>query len=150
MDEAVIVGVAEEPLAKGVFAAPASPLQAQARVAKAALAQAGLTLADVDGLCTANLWGMGGAGILPTITLSEYLGIAPTFHDGTNFCGAAFEAHVAHVGAVRAPVLAAQLQRLGRQQLAHVRDEPRPVALEEAVAERVVVQEGELEPLLLL
>lgn len=96
MDEAVIVGVAEEPLTKGVFTAPASPLQAQARVAKAALAEAGLTLADVDGLCTANLWGMGGAGILPTITLSEYLGIAPTFHDGTNFGGAAFEAHVAH------------------------------------------------------
>lgn len=96
MDEAVIVGVAEEPLTKGVFAAPASPLQAQARVAKTALAQARLTLADVDGLCTANLWGMGGAGILPTITLSEYLGIAPTFHDGTNFGGAAFEAHVAH------------------------------------------------------
>lgn len=96
MDEAVIVGVAEEPLTKGVFAAPASPLQAQARVAKTALAQARLTLADVDGLCTANLWGIGGAGILPTITLSEYLGIAPTFHDGTNFGGAAFEAHVAH------------------------------------------------------
>lgn len=33
MDEAVIVGVAEEPLARGVFATPASPLQAQARVA---------------------------------------------------------------------------------------------------------------------
>ena len=96
MDEAVIVGVAEEPLTKGVFATPASPLQAQARVAKAALAQAGLTLADVDGLCTANLWGLPGAGLLPTITLSEYLGITPTFHDGTNFGGAAFEAHVAH------------------------------------------------------
>ena len=96
MDEAVIVGVAEEPLVKGIFATPASPLQAQARVAKAALAQAGLTLADVDGLCTANLWGLPGAGILPTITLSEYLGITPTMHDGTNFGGAAFEAHVAH------------------------------------------------------
>ena len=96
MDEAVIVGVAEEPLVKGVFATPASPLQAQARVAKAALAQAGLTLADVDGLCTANLWGLPGAGMLPTITLSEYLGITPTMHDGTNFGGAAFEAHVAH------------------------------------------------------
>ena len=96
MDEAVIVGVAEEPLAKGVFAKTASPLQAQARVAKAALSQARLTLGDVDGLCTANLWGLSGAGMLPTITLSEYLGIAPTFHDGTNFGGAAFEAHVAH------------------------------------------------------
>lgn len=96
MDEAVIVGVAEEPLARGVFANPASPLQAQARVAKAALAQAGLTLSDVDGLCTANMWGLPGAGMLPTITLSEYLGITPTLHDGSNFGGAAFEAHVAH------------------------------------------------------
>ncbi|EZP79326.1 Thiolase [Novosphingobium resinovorum] len=96
MDEAVIVGVAEEPLERGVFANPASPLQAQARVAKAALAQAGLTLADVDGLFTANMWGLPGAGMLPTITLSEYLGITPTLHDGSNFGGAAFEAHVAH------------------------------------------------------
>jgi acetyl-CoA acetyltransferase len=96
MDEAVIVGVAEEPLVRGVFATPASPLAAQARVAKAALAEAGLTLADVDGLCTANLWGLPGAGLLPTITLSEYLGIRPTLHDGSNFGGAAFEAHVAH------------------------------------------------------
>ncbi|CAN5234860.1 thiolase [soil metagenome] len=96
MDEAVIVGVAEEPLTNGVFTNPASPLQAQARVAKAALAQAGLTLADVDGLFTANLWGMPGAGQLPTITLSEYLGIAPTLHDGSNIGGCAFEAHVAH------------------------------------------------------
>lgn len=96
MDEAVIVGVAEEPLTRGVFTTPASPLQAQARVAKAALAQAGLTLADVDGVCTANLWGLPGSGMLPTITLSEYLGIVPTLHDGSNFGGAAFEAHVAH------------------------------------------------------
>jgi acetyl-CoA acetyltransferase len=96
MDEAVIVGVAEEPLTRGVFTTPASPLQAQARVAKAALAQAGLTLGDVDGLCTANMWGLPGAGMLPTITLSEYLGITPTLHDGSNFGGAAFQAHVAH------------------------------------------------------
>jgi acetyl-CoA acetyltransferase len=96
MDDAVIVGVAEEPLTKGVFTKPASPLQAQARVAKAALAQAGLTLSDVDGICTANMWGIPGAGMLPTITLSEYLGITPTLHDGSNFGGAAFEAHVAH------------------------------------------------------
>lgn len=34
--------------------------------------------------------------MLPTITLSEYLGITPTLHDGSNFGGAAFEAHVAH------------------------------------------------------
>ena len=96
MDEAVIVGVSQEPLVRGVFANPASPLQAQARVAKAALAQAGLTLADVDGICTANMWGLPGAGMLPTITLSEYLGITPTLHDGSNLGGAAFEAHVAH------------------------------------------------------
>lgn len=96
MNETVIVGVADEPLLKGVFATPASPLQAQARVAKAALAQAGLTLADVDGLCTAGLWGIPGVGQLPTVTLSEYLGIQPTLHDGSNIGGSAFEAHVAH------------------------------------------------------
>lgn len=96
MDEAVIVGVADEPLANGVFAVPASPLQAQARVARAALAQAGLTLGDVDGLFTANLWGVPGAGQLPTVTLAEYFGITPTLHDSSNIGGSAFEAQVAH------------------------------------------------------
>ena len=96
MIEAVIVGVADEPLTDGKVTTPGSPLQIQARCAKAALAQAGLTLRDVDGLFTAGMWGIPGVGQLPTVTLSEYLGIRPVVHDGTNIGGSAFEAHVAH------------------------------------------------------
>lgn len=96
MIEPVIVGVADEPLTNGKVSTPGSPLQIQARCAKRALDQAGLTLKDVDGLFTAGLWGIPGVGQLPTVTLSEYLGIRPVVHDGTNIGGSAFEAHVAH------------------------------------------------------
>src|SRR5690606_33458982 len=71
-------------------------LQAQARVIKAALDEAGLTMEEVDGLLTAGAWGVPGPGSLMTITLGEYLGIRPQFVDGTNIGGSAFEAHVAH------------------------------------------------------
>lgn len=94
--EPVIVGIADAPLEKGVVKGGGSVLEMQARVAKAALAEAGLTLADVDGLLTAGVWGIPGPGIFPSITLGEYLGIRPRFADTTNIGGAAFEAHVAH------------------------------------------------------
>ena len=94
--EAVIVGVADEPLKEGRFANPASPLQAQARCAKAALAQAGLELRDVDGLFTTGMWGVPGVGQHPTVTLAEYLNIRPSYHDGTNAGGSAFVSFLAH------------------------------------------------------
>ena len=94
--EPVIVGVAEAPLEKGVYKGGGSVLEMQARVAKSALAEAGLRLGDVDGLLTAGVWGLPGPGIFPSITLSEYLGIRPRFSDTTNIGGAAFEAHVGH------------------------------------------------------
>jgi acetyl-CoA acetyltransferase len=94
--EAVIVGVADAALVDGRLATPMTPLQLQARVAQAALADAGLSMRDVDGLLTAGLWGVPGVGQLPTVTLGEYLGIVPRFMDGTNIGGAAFESHVGH------------------------------------------------------
>ena len=94
--EAVIIGVAEAPLEEGKIPGGATPLQVQARVAKAALNDAGLTLEDVDGLLTTGMWGIPGPGQLPTVTLGEYLGIRPRFVDGTNIGGSSFEAHVAH------------------------------------------------------
>ena len=96
LHEAVIVGVADEPLLDGKFKRPASPLQAQARCAKVALAQAGLGLGDVDGLFTTGMWGVPGVGQHPTVTLAEYLGIRPRYHDGTNSGGAAFVSFLAH------------------------------------------------------
>lgn len=94
--EPVIVGVADAPLANGVLANGGNVLSVQAETAKAALAQAGCSLRDVDGLLTAGTWGVPGPGSLPTLTLGEYLGIRPRFADSTNIGGSSFEAHVAH------------------------------------------------------
>jgi acetyl-CoA acetyltransferase len=86
----VIVGVAEAPLEKGRLG-PGTVLSAQAEVGRAALAEAGLSFADVDGLATAGAW-----GFLPTLALGEYLGIQPRFIDGTNVGGSSFAVHVGH------------------------------------------------------
>ena len=57
--------------------------------AKQAVAEAGLTMQDIDGLCTASvsapMWPM------PVI---EHLGIRPTFIDGTMLGGSSFIAHL--------------------------------------------------------
>jgi acetyl-CoA acetyltransferase len=92
----VIVGLADAPIEDGKFVTKASVLGHAALVAKAAVEEAGLTLDDVDGLLTAGMWGVPGPGQLATVTLGEYLGIMPTYVDGTNIGGSAFEAHVAH------------------------------------------------------
>ncbi len=92
----VVVGVADAPLEKGRLVWPGTVLSAQARVASAALAEAGLTLGDVDGLLTAGSWGVPGPGSLPTLTLAEYFGITPRYSDGTNIGGSSFEAHIGH------------------------------------------------------
>lgn len=94
--EPVIVGVADLPLKDGKVLTPMSPLQAQARAAHAALKDCGIPMSAVDGLLTAGMWGVPGAGQLPTVTLGEYLGIQPRFVDGTNIGGSAFESHVGH------------------------------------------------------
>ena len=94
--EAVIVGVADLPLKDSMVLTPMSPLQVQARAAHDALKECGIPMSAVDGLLTAGMWGLPGAGMLPTVTLGEYLGIVPRFMDGTNIGGSAFEAHVGH------------------------------------------------------
>jgi len=62
-----------------------------AEAALAALDDAGLTLAEVDGLFTAT-----SVHAFPTLSVGEYLGIRPRFVDGTNIGGASFEAHLLH------------------------------------------------------
>lgn len=94
--EAVIVGVGDVPLKDGKVVSGGSVLQVQARAAKAALDDAGIRMSAVDGLLVAGMWGLPGPGMLPSVTLGEYLGIAPRFADTTNIGGSAFEAHVAH------------------------------------------------------
>ncbi len=75
------------------YAPDKTPLQLQAECAKAALAEAGLTKDDVDGLLTA------GAGTMPLLTLAEYLNIRPRFLDSTSVGGSSFVFHVGHAAA---------------------------------------------------
>jgi acetyl-CoA acetyltransferase len=66
-------------------------LQLQAQAARAALDEAGLTFGDVEALFTAGNWAWS-----PNLMLAEYLGIQPSYTDGTNIGGSSFEAHVGH------------------------------------------------------
>ena len=62
-------------------------LQLHAEAAQNALADAGIEKDEVDGLFTAGL---------STIELGEYLGIRPTYTDGTNVGGSSFVIHIGH------------------------------------------------------
>jgi acetyl-CoA acetyltransferase len=55
----------------------------------AAIADAGLKLSYIDGICAAT-----STHAFPTLSVAEYLGIKPTFFDGTNIGGSSFEMHL--------------------------------------------------------
>jgi acetyl-CoA acetyltransferase len=80
-----IVGVAESDEIGKVPDKPAIMLHAEA--ARSALAEAGLTKDDVDGLFTAGI---------STTELGEYLGIEPKVTDTTAVGGSSFVIHIAH------------------------------------------------------
>lgn len=63
-------------------------LELLAEASRRALADAGLTLADVDGLFTSN-----SVNFLPALTVAEYLGVRPRWVDGTNIGGSSFLQH---------------------------------------------------------
>jgi acetyl-CoA acetyltransferase len=65
-----------------------SELEILSLAAKAAVEDAGLTMKDIDGLCTANL----NSAMWP-LNVTECLGLRPKFVEGTNIGGAAFVAH---------------------------------------------------------
>ncbi len=90
LSRAVIGGVYEHPTR---WAPDKTQFQICAESARGALADAGLTIADVDGFLTA---GVGPIGIM---SLAEHLNLTPRFHDATNIGGSSFVAHVLHAAA---------------------------------------------------
>jgi acetyl-CoA acetyltransferase len=60
-----------------------------ANAARAAVADAGLSMQDIDGLCTARA-----SATMWTMPVVEYLGIRPTCIDGTMIGGSSFIAHL--------------------------------------------------------
>jgi len=87
-----IVGAAESDL--GAVAALMSPLDLMAQGIHRALIDAGLTLADVDGLFCATTQARTSA-----MSLVEYLGLPNAYTDSTIVGGSSFEVHVAHAHA---------------------------------------------------
>jgi acetyl-CoA C-acetyltransferase len=85
---AAIVGIHEYPerVAQGI-----SAIAMKAECAVRALADAGLTLGDVDAL-----YDVPETGDLSLLSTAEYVGITPRVLDGTNIGGASYEAHAAH------------------------------------------------------
>ena len=69
---------------------PATPFELVARSSRAALADAGLTRDDVDGVASTAL------GTMAPIDVSEYLGLQPRWIDSTSVGGAAWEVMAAH------------------------------------------------------
>jgi acetyl-CoA acetyltransferase len=87
--KAAIVGVAESDLGEVGGGRHAIELAAQA--AGRALAEAGLTTRDVDGLFSTV-----GGHMMSTLDLGEYLGIQPRYSDSTMIGGSAFVSYVHH------------------------------------------------------
>lgn len=93
---AAIVGAYESPRRK---ANNVHPFRIFHEVITGALDQAGLTLADVDGLCvTAGDVGEGGS-TEDVIEIAEYLGIAPGYVDSTDVGGCSAMVQTAHAAA---------------------------------------------------
>ena len=85
---AAVVGVAES---DEIGLVPGkTTMQLQSEAALNALADAGLTLRDVDGLFTAGF---------RTTEVAEYLGIQPSYFDGTHVGGSSFVVHLGHAAA---------------------------------------------------
>lgn len=84
-----VVGVAESDL--GSVAPGLTPLDLAGQATVRALADAGITKSEVDGLFTASsYYAMAG------MDTAEYLGITPRYLDGTNIGGSSFVSHLLH------------------------------------------------------
>jgi acetyl-CoA acetyltransferase len=89
---AAIVGVADAASPTGALG---SSVRAwEVAMVREALADAGLSLLDVDGLFSCT-----GGALMHSVELAEHLGIHPRWTDSTNTGGSAFEVHVEHAAA---------------------------------------------------
>ena len=70
-----------------------TPYELHYQAASRAIADAGLTKDDIDGFCS------NGMGLLAPVEIAEYLGIRPTWADGTGVGGATWEFMVEHATA---------------------------------------------------
>jgi acetyl-CoA acetyltransferase len=70
-----------------------TPFELHQQAASRALADAGLTRDDVDGLASS------GMGLLAPVEIAEYLGLRPTWADGTGVGGSTWEFMVGHAAA---------------------------------------------------
>jgi acetyl-CoA acetyltransferase len=84
---AAIVGVSDAASPTGELELSGRALEAE--MIRQALDDAGLTLADVDGVCHT----------FSSMGLAEYLGIHPRYTDSTNTGGSSFEVHAEHAAA---------------------------------------------------
>ncbi len=84
---AALVGVADAVSPTGELDLHGRALEAQ--VVREALDDAGLTLADVDGVCHHT----------SSMAFAEYLGVHPTFTESTSTGGSSFQIHVEHAAA---------------------------------------------------
>src|SRR5215212_11326094 len=90
---AAIVGVADAVSPTGTLDGSVRALES--RVIREALDDAGLALADVDGIAVAAT----GGGAHPSMELAQHLGIAPRWTESTTTGGSSFEVHVEHAAA---------------------------------------------------
>jgi acetyl-CoA acetyltransferase len=89
---AAIVGVADDASPSGVLELHGRALEAA--MIRQALDDAGLTIADVDGICYAGQ----GAG-MGSLGLAEFLGIRPRYTDSTMTGGSSYEVYAEHAAA---------------------------------------------------
>jgi acetyl-CoA C-acetyltransferase len=82
------------------------PYAIQAEVVRGALEDAGLALADVDGLCTTATFPSEAGWQLSVVEVAEYLGIHPRWFDSTDIGGAASLSHAGHAALAIASGLA--------------------------------------------
>src|SRR5205807_4589967 len=91
--EVAVVGAYESPRRK---APGVHPFEIQAECVLGALEDAGISLGEVDGLCSSASSPGEGAGWMDVCEVAEYLGVEPSFVDGTDTGGAAPIAQAGH------------------------------------------------------